>query len=344
MQVRNLISRQLLNKLKIGTASRQALSRDNSNISSGATSYHTAQQYQNSSNENVVEQTYYTRPRTTLNVPGPSTRYQIPSYSQLHEETGDRPTSPIPIPRPRPRRQFLDLEGACAEGADLDRQKVEKKLKGEKATANIQARPLVHSEQSTGVVVQPSRLATYLTQGHKVEHCDIKEWVNDSIDAQESACSAVKKPVRQCKEYYMTENFNPLNVHRQSNYDEERKDKNMAFGLAQARRNPKTLAARKIELSRREEVHMLRAQMAEEASLAAEAYETEKARKKAEAQKAGGARTTQAYKANEIQNPELSQLADEVSDMHITTEAVASQAPDGLIRGIPKNNPTTSYT
>lgn len=301
-------------------ASRYTLSRENSNFSTGNTSYYSAVQYQPSLDENVTVQPCDTRPPIISDVPELYAPYSITTAS--HVQDGSTPLSMIliPVARPRPRRLILDIETACAQGAEFDRLQDARTLKDEKTTAITNFKLELAAGQSVGVAIEPSALETYLAQSREAERWDIKAWVRDNIAAEECARIAVPKPLRQCEAYYKMKNFNPLNLHKLDPAEGEQQYKNMAVALAQARRNCRPLEVRRMELARMEEARMAEACLAEEAGMVE-------------------ARTTgQAHEVNNSHINEESELDGDLQRQGVTNPA-ASLAKSGTISGTYKPIP-----
>lgn len=183
----------------------------------------------------------------------------------------------IPIALSRSRRHVLNLDAAYAEGAGCDRLQAEKRAKEERASMEAQVKQAPAIGRSIGPVVEASALSAFISKNRKVECWDIKTWINDNIEAHDRARITSRTPARQCKEYHLMKNFNPLSVHRQYDPEEERRNKNMAVALARARRNARPLEVRRKLLAQIEEARIARALMTEEVRIA-EALMTEEAR------------------------------------------------------------------
>ena len=238
------------------------LAREDSKLSNSSTSFYSAVSYQHASEENVARQAYFIQSPITADVPDLSAPHSIPAASNLkHDKVGPGPTVLIPVARPRPKRHVLDLVAACAEGTEYDR---------------------LHAKKPAEVVVELDPLTAYLAQDREVEHWDIKAWVGDCIEYGERATEAAKQQApapRQCKQYYLTDNFNPWRLNVQWDARAERENWNRDLALVRPRwvALPQDPRERQLALIR-DQALMAQIRMVEDAHLAEEAFLEEQAR------------------------------------------------------------------
>jgi hypothetical protein len=281
-------------------------------LSSGATSFYSALPYQ-ISNENFLKHKFDIQSPITLDAPGPYTAYLVPTSSHLYGKVS-RATAVVPFARPWPRRHIINLDAACAEGAELDRLQAEQRAKGE-----------FHVEQSA--------LAAYIAQNGEVECWDVKAWIDGTTKAEKRAPVTPQTAVRQCKEYYLMKSFNKHSLHLECNAEEPRPDNMMAAGAAQARRNARPLEVRRMQLVQMEQARVARALMAEDVRIA-EARLAEEAR-------LAGTRymgvVGQGHVYESCQS-DASQLADVTPTMHAANGPIAPRSKD-ISRGVSSKVP-----
>lgn len=230
-------------------------------------------------------------------------------------------TTLIPIACSRLWRHVLSLEAARAKGAEFDKLQAEKRDRKERARIEVEANQ-ASAGQSIGPVVEPSAVNAYISQNHEVERWDIRAWIDGNTGAASSARIASRTPARQCVEYYLMKNFNPLSVHRQYDPEEERRSKNMAVTVARARRKGMPLEVRRRQLAVVGEARIARAFMAEDV-LMAETLLAEEARRARETSMARQANIAGQVQVHETHQPDVSRLADDIYAMHVTPNAAS---------------------
>lgn len=227
-----------------GRPARHPLLREDSKISNSGTSYYSAISHQSIQEEDIPEQRCHTPAPSVADVPDLSAPYTIsvPSNPQ-HDKAGPRSTLVIPVASARPRRCFVDLDADCAVAATWPKP------------------PETPKPKPPAEIVKIQPLTIYLGQDNKATRWDIRDWIDDCAYYTKEARERVRKPTeeRQCPEYYLMKNFNPLSVHKPWSPREERTNKNMENVLMSTGWAAEPTIHRRIQLARMEEARKVHA-------------------------------------------------------------------------------------
>lgn len=186
--------------------------------------------------------------------PDLNTPYSITYISNaLDGNAGTRSTVLIPVARLRPRRYVVNLEREMAEWRKLD------------------------ANRSIPIAVKPVHpLTAYVTKPQEILPYDFQAWI-DCIEYNEKVHDRFQddpKPIvprleRQCKEYYLTKNFNALVMHPWRDFKEEEAAKNRDEALLSVALKKASLDARHVHQAYLE--HGRRTQARNEQALRAQA-------------------------------------------------------------------------
>lgn len=199
--------------------------------------------------ETEKEPERYPQSSTTLDIPKPKDTNTITLTCHLGRHKESSPAAaPLPTGLRRAKRHIIDLDAACASAISAKDAAAKNAIaKTENDQHEVQKVTIARSPR---FLRKASLLKAHLAANTEQDRWDMMEWINLCSGPREDAPNPVPRLARQCKEYCLTKNFNPLSISPTIRPDQVRMHNYKMAVLLANRAAPKTLAARQEELAR----------------------------------------------------------------------------------------------